>query len=256
MKQPRKDIRFLMSFFIMFVLIFAVLLNCAMVTSAEAEIKDFSSNIMYKENKQDTSKTNVLRKKSGSFKIDITPILQYPELPTGCEVTALTTVLNYYNCNVDKSYLAEHYLEQGEIGQTNPMNAFVGSPFSNDAYGCYSDVIVNTAQSYITDYSLDLNVKNVSELDFPQLLNYVKKGQPIIFWATMQLTEPYESTVWLIDGEKIVWYAYEHCMVLLGFDYDTDCYIVSDPLKGIAEYNRELMEIRYNQIGKQAVLIS
>ena len=28
---------------------------------------------------------------------------QNPELPTGCEITSLTSVLNYYGCNVDKN---------------------------------------------------------------------------------------------------------------------------------------------------------
>lgn len=256
MRNLTKDTGFIVSLFTISVLIISIIFSCAMSTSNKVEAKDISENILYNSyDKSNTDKTYVSAQKYGYFKLDMLPILQYPELPTGCEITALTTVLNYYNCNVDKSYLAEYYLEQGNVGQTNPLDAFVGSPFSDEAYGCYSDVIVNAAQSYINDYRTDLKVENISELDFPQLLNYVKKGQPVIFWTTMNLKKPYESTSWLIDGEKVPWYAYEHCMVLIGFDYDTDCYIVSDPLKGITEYKRELMENRYNQIGKHAVLV-
>ena len=256
MRNLTKDTGFIVSLFTISVLIISIIFSCAMSTSNKVEAKDISENILYNSyDKSNTDKTYVSAQEYGYFKLDMLPILQYPELPTGCEITALTTVLNYYNCNVDKSYLAEYYLEQGNVGQTNPLDAFVGSPFSDEAYGCYSDVIVNAAQSYINDYRTDLKVENISELDFPQLLNYVKKGQPIIFWATMNLRKPYESIVWQIDGEKVPWYAYEHCMVLIGFDYDTDSYIVSDPLKGITEYKRELMENRYNQIGKHAVLV-
>lgn len=35
---------------------------------------------------------------------------QNPELPTGCEITSLTSVLNYYGCNVDKTTMADVYL--------------------------------------------------------------------------------------------------------------------------------------------------
>lgn len=256
MKSLTKDFRFIISLFTIFVLIISIIFSCVTGSSNIVEAKDISENIInYSYDKSSEVKTYDSAREYGYFKLDIIPVLQYPELPTGCEITALTTVLNYYNCNVDKSYLAEYYLEQGSIGQTNPHDAFIGSPFSDEAYGCYSDVIVNTAQSYINDYGVDLEVKNISKLDFPQLLNYVKNGQPVIFWATMNLKKPYESTVWLIDGEKVPWYAYEHCMVLIGFDYDSDCYIVSDPMKGITEYKRELMEDRYNQIGKHAVLV-
>lgn len=256
MKSLTKDVRFMMSLFTIFVLIISIVFSCVMSISNRVEAKDISDNILQNSyDKSSTDATDVSAREYGYFKLDILPVLQYPELPTGCEITALTTVLNYYNCNVDKSYLAEYYLEQGNIGLTSPFDAFVGSPFSYDAYGCYSDVIVNTAQSYINDYGNDLKVKNISLLDFHQLLNYVENGQPVIFWATMNLKKPYESTAWMIDGQKISWYAYEHCMVLIGFDYDTDCYIVCDPMRGIAEYKRELMENRYNQIGKQAVLV-
>ena len=38
---------------------------------------------------------------------------QNPELPTGCEITSLTSVLNYYGCNVDKTTMADEYLKKG-----------------------------------------------------------------------------------------------------------------------------------------------
>ena len=39
---------------------------------------------------------------------------QLPELPTGCEITALTMVLNYYGLNPNKLELATEYLPKTE----------------------------------------------------------------------------------------------------------------------------------------------
>lgn len=51
-----------------------------------------------------------------SFSLDIPFVSQYPELPTGCEITALTTVLNYLGYNVDKLTMADYYLDKGKMG--------------------------------------------------------------------------------------------------------------------------------------------
>lgn len=68
--------------------------------------------------------------------IDIDEILQNPELPTGCEVTSLAMVLNYWGYDIDKLTLATDYLKKGEIGSVNFKEAFVGDPRSAEAYGC------------------------------------------------------------------------------------------------------------------------
>ena len=47
-----------------------------------------------------------------------TAICQYPELPTGCEVTALAMVLGFYGQDVDKCELSDKYLDKGKIGET------------------------------------------------------------------------------------------------------------------------------------------
>ena len=43
-------------------------------------------------------------------------ILQMPELPTGCEITALTMMLNYYGYTVDKTVMASDYLPVRSAG--------------------------------------------------------------------------------------------------------------------------------------------
>lgn len=41
-------------------------------------------------------------------------IIQTPELPTGCEITAATMMMNYYSFNADKILMANEYLPKTE----------------------------------------------------------------------------------------------------------------------------------------------
>ena len=45
----------------------------------------------------------------------IKQIMQLPELPTGCEVTALTMVLNFFGHDADKLEIAQDYLEKEKL---------------------------------------------------------------------------------------------------------------------------------------------
>ena len=68
------------------------------------------------------------------------------------------------------------------------------------------------------------------------------------------MVDTYHSTSWNIKGNNVPWLANEHCLVLIG--YDSSNYYIADPLKdGITSYERSLVETRYNQMGKQAVVI-
>ncbi len=42
--------------------------------------------------------------------IPIETILQLPELPNGCEITSLTTLLTFYGYEVTKTVMADKYL--------------------------------------------------------------------------------------------------------------------------------------------------
>ena len=52
----------------------------------------------------------VYRNSTGTRLTDFEIMEQYPELPTGCEITAMTMVLNYYGYNVDKVTMALDYM--------------------------------------------------------------------------------------------------------------------------------------------------
>lgn len=188
-----------------------------------------------------------------SFSLDIPFVSQYPELPTGCEITALTTVLNYLGYNVDKLTMADYYLDKGKMGEVSPYKAFVGNPRDEDSCGAFAPVLVNSATKYLKSQRSYMNVYNITGAEYNELLDYVDDGHPVLVWETMYMKEPYESCTWNIDGENIMWLSREHAMVLIGYTQST--YIMADPLRGICEYDKELVETRYKSMGKQAIVI-
>ena len=193
--------------------------------------------------------------------LDVPHMSQKPELPSGCEITSLAMLLNYLHPeeNVDKVELASEYLETGEPGVVSPDEKFVGNPRSSSGFGANAPVLVETAKKYFAENKTESEniVKDLTGTEFKDLLKYVTQGYPVMIWATINMLEPYTSVTWTIDGEDIPWQAQFHCMVLTGFDFDKDVYYVADPWKedGIIEYGIEILELRYSQIGKQAVVI-
>lgn len=79
-----------------------------------------------------------------SYRIEDFPlIMQMPELPTGCEITALTMTLNYYGFQIDKVTMATKYLptlpsadvyvtEDGILYGNDMNQFFIGDPASEN----------------------------------------------------------------------------------------------------------------------------
>lgn len=181
-------------------------------------------------------------------------IMQNPELPTGCEVTSLTIVLNYLGYDIDKLTLADDFLPKGEIGKTNPDYAFVGNPRDKHAYGANAPVLAKTANDYLNSVQGKHDAYYLVANDIEDLMHFVEDGYPVMVWVTTNMEQGYYSTKWVVDGEEIQWYAKEHCMVLVG--YTNTHYILADPLSGEeCYYNKVLVEKRYDELGNQALVI-
>lgn len=188
-----------------------------------------------------------------NVELNVTPIMQLPELPTGCEVTSLAIILQYYGYNIDKLTLSDKFLPKGEIGQTLPWEGFIGNPRDSHSYGAYSKVLVTTANSYLETQETSILAKDISGLTMEDICGYVKDGFPVMVWVTIDMEEPYESTTWTINKKDFTWLANEHCVVITGFMENT--YIVADPLKGIVEYNKGIFESRFDGMGRQAIVL-
>lgn len=198
-----------------------------------------------------------------SHRINMGCILQNPGLPTGCEATSLTMVLNYLGYSVDKSVIAGNFLPRsinfyksnGQSYGPDFRTTFAGNPFTEYGYGCLAPAIVTTANNYLASYGRgDLEVINASGSSIYQLYEYINQDIPVVIWATMYMKEPYKTASWYTpSGELVTWTAQEHCLVLIG--YDNNNVVVNDPLVGTTTYNRALFEKRYSQLGAQAVVL-
>ena len=186
----------------------------------------------------------------GKFKA----ICQYPELPTGCEITSLTMVLNHYKYSVDKGTLSDKYLNKGKVGKVDPRKQFEGDPRDGNSYGCYAPVIVDTANKYLIEHDSEKRAYDLTGTPLQELFKYTENLIPVMTWCTYKLQPGHYSVTWNVDGKELTWYTPEHCMVLLG---EEDGYVyMADPAYGkIKKYNRKLFEKRYNELFKQAVVI-
>lgn len=188
-------------------------------------------------------------------KIPVAYLPQNPELPTGCEITALTAVLNYYGFPVSKMTLASsNYLKQSD-GRANFWEVFVGHPDSKYGCGCYAKPIVEAANKYLREQNSAYVAKNVSNSSFEYLLKTVESGIPVIIWGTEQMKPAYVSKVWNIDGKRLELLVPEHCLVLIGYDLNTQKAIMNDPLRGIVTYDLETVKKRYISLHSQAVIV-
>ena len=184
-------------------------------------------------------------------KIDLAvePIMQLPELPLGCEITALATLLQYYGFSVDKVTLCEQTLDFG-LSYIDPFEGYVGSPFEeHGGFGCYAPPIVCAANRFLARQNSALSAYDVSGTSFDILLEYVMTGTPVMVWTTQQTLD---SDVAYTYGE-INWYRLSHCVVISGFE--GDAVICADPLEGTVRYDRSRMEQMYKLLYAQAVLI-
>lgn len=180
---------------------------------------------------------------------------QLPELPTGCEITSLSMVLNYYGFAADKCDLADRYLAKGKTGTVDFRKAFLGNPRDDtDSYGCYAPVIVEAANKYLSEQRSSFKAVNIIGAEPEDLFGYIDAGIPVIVWGTRFCEEAQSTTVWNIDGETLTWIYPEHCMVLVG--YDSNMIYEADPLTGtIDSYDIEAFRKGYHSLYQQVVVI-
>ena len=139
----------------------------------------------------------VYRNSTGTRLTDFEIMEQYPELPTGCEITAMTMVLNYYGYNVDKVTMALDYMpkiqaefyrgEDGRLMGPDLENFFVGDPTEETGYICGTGAIVTAANAYLTDVGSDMTAVAMKNAQPEELYDLIDQGTPVVIWCTINM---------------------------------------------------------------------
>ena len=188
--------------------------------------------------------------------IPVANVSQLPELPTGCEITSLTTVLNYLGYDVDKEYMAENYLDKLSDLDGSFFDYFIGSPWDDSGWGCFAPAITTSANNYLTDCDSPYRASNISNSSVKSLLREVAAGNPVIVWVSTSFSSrTVYSDITLNDSSIFAWPNNEHCVVLIGYNLDENTVTISDPMYGIVEHDIKEFIARYREFYKQAVFI-
>lgn len=191
--------------------------------------------------------------------LPVNAIKQFPLLPTGCEITAAVTVLNYLGESITLSEFADNWITKSRdfyyVGEImygpDPNEAFLGDPYIKNSFGCYSGVIVNA----INNNSAECFANQVKVDNLEELCHFVDNGQPVIVWVTMDMRQAEYGKSWILpSGENFTWIAGEHTMVLIG--YDNENYWFCNPETGAVEkYEKSVCQSRFESLARQAIVI-
>lgn len=195
----------------------------------------------------------------GNKRVDIEMklILQNPELPNGCEVTSLAMVLDYLGYRVDKCVLSDDYMPKAPVGQANFYEEYVGNPREQSGLGCYAPVIVATANNFLQTRKSNFCARDYTGSSFYEVINQLDSGNPVIVWISSYMdTEPRLTTKWLVNGESLTWKSNLHCVVVSGYDGESQKIITYDPLYGKTEYDLDLFVKRFKQYYSQIVVVN
>ena len=206
------------------------------------------------------------------FYLDV-PYFSQAEYPTGCELVSTSMLLAYYGIDITAGELIDNgYIETGSVYQDpknssklrggDPNKVFIGDPYDEGGFGCYSGAIVSGLENILADEQYadkSLEIRDLSGMAMKDICSeYIDKGMPVLIWASINMvpTEKKESNTWYLDDtdKEFTWTSNEHCLLLVG--YNADYYYLHDPLRQEATlYERKLTEKRYSELGKQAITL-
>ncbi len=185
------------------------------------------------------------------IRLNVPCVMQFPELPTGCESVALTNLLLYHGFRLGKTNIADNYLPYG----SNYAVSFVGNPHSVNGAGVYPPGIVIAANRYLAAKGSSLRAYDITGSSMEQLYSYLDQGYPVLVWSTTGMASPYVTGHQSYGGRTYPWFSQEHCVVLKGYNRRTNTVYVSDSISGDLGRNASRFTDLYNQIGRFAAVI-
>lgn len=111
-------------------------------------------------------------------------IAQRPELPNGCEITAVTMMLRYAGANVNKMQLAREMPRS-----SNPNLGYIGDPWNSTGVTIFPPALMGIVQKYAG------NAINMTGMAFDAIRYQVGiRKHPVVAWMTMH-GFPYHAVV-------------------------------------------------------------
>lgn len=191
-------------------------------------------------------------------------ILQMPELPTGCEITAMTMAIHYYGYHVDKTTMAAEYLptvsanryygKDGRLYGNVLRKYFVGNPFTQAGYICGTEAILTAANAYLQEAGSSMQAVDKSGASPEELYELVSENTPVVVWVTIGMANRRPPQGWYTeDGAYVDWSTNDHGAVLIGYSEDT--VTIADPISGMVEYSRAQFESVFASRSYQCVIL-
>lgn len=198
------------------------------------------------------------------YMINVSYISQKNDYPTGCESVSAVMALQHWGVKISVDEFIDEYLvksdfywdSDGIMHAEHPAEKFVGNPRESMAFGCYAPVIEKALRKIFIEKDTPLEVVNEQGMNLNDLCGtYIDNNIPVIIWASMDMKPTRNGRTWVLEnGEKFTWIAGEHCLLLTG--YDEKYYYFNDPLVGKdVAYKKEIVELRYKELGYQALVI-
>lgn len=194
--------------------------------------------------------------------IPVEKVMQLPELPNGCEITSLTSVLNFYGHDVSKLDMADHYLPKEPfvtkadvLFGANPYKAYAGNPREENGFFSYAPPIVQAATTYLGEVDSGLKPVDLSGSTREEIMKELEMGNPVVIWVTLDLSKVKLNYSWNLHNtdKKFIAPTNLHAVVLNG--YVGDKVHVMNPLQGQVTYNADAFFESFYDLGSHAMTV-
>ena len=194
--------------------------------------------------------------------IPVEKVLQLPELPNGCEITSLTSVLNFYGYRVSKVDMADNYLPKEPFTTINnvlygpdPNKAYAGNPREWSGFFSYAPPIVQAANAYLGKEGSELEPVDLSGSTREEIIMELEEGNPVVVWVTLDLSKKKVNYSWNIHDTQTKFNAPTnlHAVVLNG--YVGDKVHAMNPLQGQVTYDADAFFASYVDLGSHAMTV-
>ncbi|MCH4009057.1 C39 family peptidase [Companilactobacillus sp.] len=138
-------------------------------------------------------------------------IAQRPELPNGCEITAVTMMLQYAGANVDKMQLAKEMPRNSD-----PNYGYIGQPWDSTGITIFPNALMSLVEKYAG------TAKDLTGQNFDAIKYQIDIGHPVVTWNTLHGFPYHALTVTGYDSQYVY---YNDCWTDVSTQMDINAFI-------------------------------